>query len=113
MRRCFALLYTRVSFLYPSLSLSLLFFSFPAARLTDRRCECPECLGEREVGVRAVSVRDTLISRFIHRNMETRFGPLAREKLALWPAFIRIFLEEGFLEIVGTTGKNIALPFSL
>jgi hypothetical protein len=30
--------------------------------------------------------------------METRFGPLVREKLALWPVlFIRLFLEEDFL----------------
>lgn len=104
MRRCFALLYTRVSFRPLSLSS---FLPTPVSRSTGVR-ECPECL-RSERSARALYPFGTLLSPGL--STETRFGPLAREKLALWPVLIRLFLEEGFLEIVGLMEKSFIVSF--
>lgn len=64
--------------------------SIPSFRLSSSLgCESVPCdSGARGRGVRAVSVRDTLLSPDL--STETRHGPLVPEKLALWPALYSI-----------------------
>lgn len=88
MRRCFALLYTRISFLplplpsFPSL--------LPLSRPAGVR-ECPECLEVRERAGRGVSrIRSGHLSPGLSTETETRFGPSAREESALWLALYSI-----------------------
>ncbi|KYN03072.1 hypothetical protein ALC62_06167 [Cyphomyrmex costatus] len=109
MRRCFALLYTRVSFLPISLPSFLPSFHPPFAPPPSSphlaRASPRDVGGERSGCV--LYPFGTLLSPSLSTETETRFSPLVREKLGTVTSSLFDSLEEGFLRIVRMTEKSI------